>query len=104
MDVGGGGTAAYITASRGGGGHERGQWEWGRRGRVGQTPWRQPRGGGGCNKHPEGISRGGGQDGTNTLVASPGGGGEEDATNTLVQPHYPTPTQSVNPAGARGGG
>ena len=24
-------------------------------------------------------------------------------TNTLVQPHYPTPTKSVNPAGARGG-
>ena len=57
---------------------------------MGQTPWRHPRGGGGG-------------DGTNTLAASPGGAGWEDVTNTLVQPHYPTPTKSVNPAGARGG-
>ena len=55
-------------------------------GMMGQTPWRRPRGG---------------YDGTNTPAASPGGGG--DGTNTLVQPHYPTPTKSVNPAGARGG-
>ena len=60
----------------------------------------------------------GGQDGTNTMAASPrggGGGGRIGQTperhprggggaNTLVQPHYPTPTQSVNPAGARGQG
>ena len=69
-------------------------------GRMGQTPWRHP--------------RGGGYDGTNTLAASPGGGGGKhpggippggggDGTNTLVQPHYPNPTKSVNPAGARGG-
>ena len=47
---------------------------------MGQTPWRHPPGGGVY-------------DGTNTLAASPGG---------LVQPHYPTPTKSVNPAWARG--
>ena len=53
-------------------------------GMMRQTPWRHPRGGG-WDKHRGGI---------------PGGGG---GTNTLVQPHYPTPTKSVNPAGARGG-
>ena len=53
-------------------------------GMMGQTPWRHPRGGGM------------GQ----TPWRHPGGG---DGTNTLVQPHYPTPTKSVNPAGARGG-
>ena len=57
-------------------------------GMMGQTPWRHP--------------RGGGYDGTNTTAASPGRGGG-DGTNTLVQPHYPTPTKSVNPAGGRGG-
>ena len=57
---------------------------------------------------------GGGHDGTNTLAASLGGGmtgqtpwrhpqGGGDGTNTLMQPHYPIPTKSVNPAGARGG-
>ena len=51
---------------------------------MGQPPWRHPRGG---------------DDGTKTLAASPGGGG----ANTLVQPHYHTPTKRVNPAGARGG-
>ena len=58
-----------------------------------------PPGGGGINTLE--ASPGGG-DGTNTLEASPGGGGI--GTNTLVQPNYPTPTQSVNPAGARGRG
>ena len=59
------------------------------------------------------ASSGGGYDGTIRLAASPGGGGQTpwrhpprgggDGTNTLVQPHYPNPTKSVNPAGARGG-
>ena len=100
---GGGGCSAYYGINRAEGGIKGGN---GRRcggggGRMGQTPWRHPRGGGGY-------------DGTNTLAASPGGrggqtpwrhppGGGGDGTNTLVQPHYPNPTKSVNPAGARGG-
>ena len=97
----GGGAAAHITASTGGRGGIKGGngrrcgggggagWDkhpggiLGGRGMTGQTRWRHPRGGG-----------------TNTLAASPLGGG---GTNPLVQPHYPTPTKSVNPAGARGG-
>ena len=94
---GGGGLQRILRHQPGGGGHQRGQWETLRGGGVGQTPWRHPRGG---------------YDGTNTLAASPGGGGANtlaapprggggDGTNTLVQPHYPNPTKSVNPAGAR---
>ena len=93
---GGGGLQLILRHQPGGGGHQRGQWETLRGGgRMGQTPWRHPRGG---------------YDGANTLAASPGGGGTPwrqggggDGTNTLVQPHYPNPTKSVNPAGARGG-
>ena len=100
---GGGGLHRILRHQPGGGGHQRGQWEtlrgvgggggdgtntlaasWGG-GTTGQTRWRHPRGGGG-GKHHGGIP--------------PGGGG---GTNTLVQPHYPNPTKSVNPAGARGG-
>ena len=100
---GGGGAAAHITAStrrrgasKGAMGDIAGGGVGG--GRMGQTPWRHPRGG---------------YDVTNTLAASPGGGGGQTpwrhppggggGTNTLVQPHYPNPTKSVNLAGARGG-
>ena len=70
-------------------------------------------GGAGWDKHPGGILGGGvrrdkhaggipgGEGGANTMAASPRGGG--GGANTLVQPHYPNPTKSVNPAGARGG-
>ena len=102
---GGGGAAAHITAATGrrgaskgamrdaagggGGGGEDGTNSLAASsggGTTGQTRWRHPRGGEG-GKHHGGIPPGG------------GGGG----TNTLVQPHYPNPTKSVNPAGARGG-
>ena len=72
---GGGGATAHITASTGGRGASKGA--------MGDTAG----GGGGWDKHPGGILGGGGGDGT----------------STLVQPHYPTPTKSVNPEGARGG-
>ena len=100
---GGGGCSAYYGINRAEGGIKGGN---GRRcgggggGRMGQTPWRHPRGGVRRDKHPGGIP--GGEGGANTMTASPGGGGG-DGTNTLVQPHYPNPTKSVNPAGARGG-
>ena len=97
---GGGGVQRILRHQPGGGGHQRGQWETLRGGGVGQTPWRHPRGGGGDGTNTLAASPGGGG-GANTLAASPPGGG--DGTNTLVQPHYPNPTKSVNPAGARGG-
>ena len=101
--LGGGGAAAHITASTGRRGASKGAMgdaagggggggdgtntlaASSGGGMTGQTRWRHPRGGGG-GKHHGGIP--------------PGGGG---GTNTLVQPHYPNPTKSVNPAGARGG-
>ena len=102
---GGGGLQRILRQQPGGGGRQRGQCETLRG--VGGG------GGGGWDKLPGGIL-GGGYDGTNTLAASPGGrggqtpwrhppGGGGGGTNTLVQPHYPNPTKSVNPAGARGG-
>ena len=101
---GGGGAAAHITAATG----RRGASKGAMRDAAGGGG-----GGGGWDKLPGGIL-GGGYDGTNTLAASPGGrggqtpwrhppGGGGGGTNTLVQPHYPNPTKSVNPAGARGG-
>ena len=84
---GGGGLQRILWHQPGGGGHQRGQWET-LRGRGGEE-W---------DKNPGGIL-GGEYDGTNTRAASPGGGG----ANTLVQPHYPTATNSVNLARARGG-
>ena len=101
---GGGGLQRILRHQPGGGGHQRGQWETlrgvgGGGGRMGQTPWRHPRGGGvRRDKHAGGIP--GAEGGANTMAASPRGGG--GGTNTLVQPHYPNPTKSVNPAGARG--
>ena len=83
--VGGGGAAAHITASTGGRGASKGAM--GARGHA--------------RTNTLAASPGGGYDGTNTLAASPGRVG--DGTNTLVQPHYPTPTKSVNRAGPRGG-
>ena len=68
---GGGGAAAHITASTGRRGASKGaigDAAGGGGGRMGQTPWRHPRGG--C-------------DGTNTPAASPGGGG---GANTLTAP------------------
>ena len=90
---GGGGAAAHITASpRGGGSGGDGEgWD--------KHPGGSPPGGG--DKHPGGIPRGAGMG--QTPWRHPRGGGGV-GTNTLVQPNYPTPTQSVNPAGARGRG
>ena len=103
---GGGGAAAHITAATGRRGASKGAMRdaagggGGGGGRMGQTPWRHPRGGVRRDKHAGGIP--GGERGANTMAASPRGGGG-GGTNTLVQPHYPNPTKSVNPAGARGG-
>ena len=103
---GGGGLQRILRQQPGRGGRQRGQCETLRG--VGGG------GGGGWDKHPGGILGGGvrrdkhaggipgGERGANTMAASPRGGGG-GGTNTLVQPHYPNPTKSVNPAGARGG-
>ena len=103
---GGGGAAAHITAATGRRGASKGAMRdaagggGGGGGRMGQTPWRHPRGGGTTGqtrwRHPRG-----GEGGKHHGGIPPGGGG--GGTNTLVQPHYPNPTKSVNPAGARGG-
>ena len=98
---GGGGCSAYYGIN------------WGEGGIKGGNGRRCGGGGDWTNTLAASPGGGGGYDGTNTLAASPGGGGQTpwrhprggggDGTNTLVQPHYPTPTKSVNSAGARGG-